>query len=194
MTRLLRRLLVIAAVAVACSLVGVRPAVAHTDLVGGSPGAGDVVAGPLADLTLTFTDVLLAEGAQIQVTDGRGAGVSGAVAVSGSRARVQLTDESRPGTYRVAYRVVANDGHPVTGSYRFRVTTTASDVRPAASEIEADPALEEAGPPVVATAAGPPTGPSSSTWVVAGLGVATLTLVLGIGSAGRRRPRDESVR
>ena len=56
MNPLLRRLVTLAAVTVVCSLGGIRPAFAHTDLVGGAPGAGDVVAGAPADLTLTLAE------------------------------------------------------------------------------------------------------------------------------------------
>jgi methionine-rich copper-binding protein CopC len=191
MNHRLRRLLTfaVAVLAVACTRDGVQPAFAHTDLVGAAPEAGEVVAGPPTDLTLTFTDTLLPEGAQVLVRDERSVRVSGAVAVSGGQARVPLRGTARPGTYRVAYRVVASDGHPVTGSYRFRVVgTSASAARPAAAT------RDVADRAVVATAAGPPGGPSASAWVVAGLGAVTLALVLGLGAARRRTPRDEEAR
>ena len=47
--------------------------------------------------------------------------VAGRIAVLAGRVSARLEDIG-PGRYRVDYRVVADDGHPVTGSYRFRVT------------------------------------------------------------------------
>lgn len=188
-----RGLLVSAAAALLTGM-GAAPAHAHTDLVGADPAPGSVLGGAAADLTLSFTDPLVAEGTQIVVRDGSGRELAGAPAVSGTQARVPLDGVRGPGRYQVTYRVVGVDGHPVTGAYSFRLDSAATTTR-VETAASADPLTDErsaagAGTPAVDTAAGPP-GSSSSTWVIGALGGTTLGALLLAGA--RRRPADAAV-
>ena len=167
-------------------ILGAGPAAAHTELVGATLGPGAVVRGPATDLTLSFTDPLVAEGTQVLVRDARGADLAGDPAVSGLQARVPLDGLARPGSYKVTYRVVGVDGHPVTGSYSFRYapragqesgTSTVADV--------SEPGAGDQEDVAVGTVAGS-SGPSSSTWVIGGIGGTAFAALLVVGA--RRRP------
>ncbi len=54
-----------------------------------------------------------------------------------------------PGRYRVAYRVVAPDGHPVVGEYAFTVAADAATSGTGRSVVDAGPAAPDGGRPWV---------------------------------------------
>jgi hypothetical protein len=97
---------------------------------------------------------------------------------------------TRAGTYSVVYRAVAGDGHPVTGSYRFRVThrgavaarSDSQSTGGSTGERVAETALET-------TAAG--SGSTSTRWLIGGLGAAGFASLLIAGA--RRRPEPDEV-
>lgn len=102
------------------------PALAHTEQVGVSPAPGSSTTGTVPAVEIDFSDEVLPGLARVVVRDARGRDhVAGRIAVLGGRVSARLEDIA-PGRYRVDYRVVADDGHPVTGSYRFRVTAGAT--------------------------------------------------------------------
>ena len=102
------------------------PALAHTERVGVSPAPGSSTTGAVPAVEIDFSDEVLPGLARVVVRDARGRDhVAGRIAVLGGRVSARLEDIG-PGRYRVDYRVVADDGHPVTGSYRFRVTAGAT--------------------------------------------------------------------
>src|SRR4051794_8913902 len=101
------------------------PALAHTEQVGVAPAPGSSTTGPVAAVEIDFSDEVLPGLARVVVRDARGRDhVAGRVAVLGGRVSARL-EHVGPGRYRVDYRVVAGDGHPVTGTSRFRVTVAA---------------------------------------------------------------------
>jgi copper resistance protein C len=98
-------------------------AAAHTSLKAASPAIGSVVAPPVR-IELTYADpvrlprVILTDQSGRRHEAGRAAAVDNMVTQ-------QVTGTLTPGTYTVAWRVVAADGHPVTGSYSFTVANAA---------------------------------------------------------------------
>jgi copper resistance protein C len=171
--------------------LGAGPAAAHTELADASFGPGAVVRGPAADLTLSFTDPLVAEGTQVLVRDAGGKDLAGDPAVSGLQARVPLKGLDRPGAYRVTYRVVGVDGHPVTGSYSFRYAPPAGQ-QGRASTVAAVSETTAGDQDDLAVGTVASSGPSSSTWVIGGIGGATFAALLLVGA--RRRPADAGTR
>jgi methionine-rich copper-binding protein CopC len=146
-------------------LLAATSASAHSDLVGAAPAARSVSAAAVTTVELTFGSELRPGLAHVVVSSsGRADHVVGAPAVLGSRLVAQVDGVSSVGAYEVRYRVVAADGHPVTGSYRFRVGPTSS----AGDETAAQP-VATAAPAVAAGPGGP--------WEDAGL----LVVLLGAG-------------
>ena len=164
-------------------ILGAGPAAAHTELVGATLGPGAVVRGPA-------TDPLVAEGTQVLVRDARGADLAGDPAVSGLQARVPLDGLARPGSYKVTYRVVGVDGHPVTGSYSFRYAPPAGQEGRASTVAAVSESAAGEEDLAVGTVAS--SGPSSSTWVIGGIGGTTFAALLFVGA--RRRPADAGTR
>lgn len=168
-----------AALVVGFGLLAPAPASAHTDLVGGDPAAGSTLDTPVADVTLTFSVALLPEVVQLVVRDDDGTDLAvGRPAVDGARVSVGLRPPGHAGRYEVAYRVVAADGHPVTGSYAFSVSPKA------VSAARSSRASTPREPTPVATV-------GSAPWLVPGLGLAAAaTLVaLRVRVATRSRTR-----
>jgi methionine-rich copper-binding protein CopC len=95
------------------------PAAAHAQLVRIIPGEGATVTTSPSRVELRFDEAVL-QPSSVVVIDSRGQRVStGATTVKRSDAVVRV-DITKPGSYTVAYRVLSDDGHPVTGESTFR--------------------------------------------------------------------------
>ena len=97
----------------------------HSNLVTSDPGAGDVVATPPTQLTLTFGEPVEASYSNVDVRDGNGAAVvthAGAPDPTDPRTLVVPLPELADGVYTVDWRTVsATDGHGTTGFFTFGV-------------------------------------------------------------------------
>ena len=115
------------AVVLGTLLASVAPAWAHTRLVSSTPSAGAPAEAP-AEVVLVFSDPVQPGLSALSVTGTDGEHVSGTPAAGGDGSSVSqaLRAPLEPGTYRVAYRVLAADGHPVTGSFDIAAVAPAS--------------------------------------------------------------------
>ena len=99
---------------------GAVPASAHADLVSTTPVDGAVLESAPRTLTLSFNSTLLEGMVEVAVSNFAGELVSGVLVESvGTDAIAQWPADLPGDTYKVAYRIVSQDGHPVTGSLRF---------------------------------------------------------------------------
>ncbi|GAA4777024.1 hypothetical protein GCM10023200_07210 [Actinomycetospora chlora] len=126
---------------------------AHDVLTGSDPADGATVPSAPRQVSLTFDEAPQAEGAAVTVVGPDGAHheqgtptLNGAVLTAGVGALPQA------GRYEIGYRVVSDDGHPVSGSVAFTLTTPSPAAGGAAS-----PSAQAAGP----STAGPSTAPPS---------------------------------
>jgi hypothetical protein len=113
------------------SFAGATPASAHNVLIASDPGVSGTETSIPEDVTLTFNDVILnsiPQANQIKVTDPMGMVISaGRPHVSGRVMSTVLSPKMiMDGKYKVVFRVVSADGHPVTGSYYFTVSNKAT--------------------------------------------------------------------
>jgi copper resistance protein C len=119
-------------------LAGAGPAAAHARLVRAVPGDGNTLETAPSRVSLVF-DEEMRPPSTVVVTGPTGDEVQrGTVAVVDNTATVAVR-VTVPGTYRVAFRVVSADGHPVTGetSFGFRTGTSSqagTDASPQAGE------------------------------------------------------------
>jgi hypothetical protein len=116
------------------AVVTAAPAFAHTRLVSSTPVAGTPAEAP-AEVVLVFSDPVQPGLSAVSVTGSDGEEhVAGSPAAGGDGATVTqpLRAPLEAGTYRVAYRVLAADGHPVTGTFDV-VATAAPTAAPATS-------------------------------------------------------------
>ena len=108
------------------SLVAASPAFAHSDEVETQPSSGETVEAGIIDLKLTFVEDLLElgqnEGSELLVTNENGAPALFTCPVADKNVLSAKTAIADPGEYTVIWRTVSLDGHPVEGSYSFKVT------------------------------------------------------------------------
>lgn len=116
------RVLVAAALVGAASLLAAPPASAHNALVSSEPAAKSTVTALPSEVVLHFEEAPLAGGSAIVVRGPSGSSVTaGKAVISGSDVTVELETLTEAGTYTVAWRSVADDGHPGTGTFTFTV-------------------------------------------------------------------------
>jgi hypothetical protein len=126
--------------AVAVLLLCAGLAAAHNELIGSIPENGSSVATTPDIVELAFDQPVQREFDQLAVLDeDDGHHEEGEVEIVGGRVRQQVS-ELEPGMYRITYRIVSADGHPVTGAVTFTVSSdgpspTAAP-QPSASETE----------------------------------------------------------
>ncbi len=122
------------ALAASATLVAL-PAQAHDYVVDQSPSRGALVAAGIIDIRLTFNNELLSlpggSAAEIIVVGPLGEGErlqnNGCAAVLGRDVSTRV-DLDQPGDYRVSWRVVSSDGHPISQSFGFSVVNDSGHV------------------------------------------------------------------
>lgn len=123
--------LLLVLVGLAVLLVGpAGPASAHATLIGSDPVEGAVLDAAPDRIRLTFDEAVAAVPDGAQVFDAEGAPVAASAAATGKELAVSLPERVGPGTYVVVWRVVSEDGHPVSGSLTFSVGAPSVDVTP----------------------------------------------------------------
>ena len=135
------------------------PASAHASLVRATPADGATLTSAPSQVVLQFDDPISTSFATLVVTGPDGHDVTaGKPSVSGSTLTGALEGGLPPGAYRTAFRVVSDDGHPVTGQLRFTLQLPAT-AAPSAST-PAGPGSSTAQPSPTAAAPTPGAGPS----------------------------------
>jgi hypothetical protein len=167
------RLLAVAALALALGLGAAPAAVGHASQTGSTPAAGSVLAEAPTTVEVTFDTPVMDIGAALVVRSAAGDVVSeGAPTVQRTSIRLAVAPDAGPGTYSVAFRVVAEDGHAITSTFDY---TVAGD--PTASSVAASPDAASSTAPALPTVTpapdDPPAGPPLAL-IAAGLLVLTL--------------------
>ncbi|PWL20755.1 MAG: hypothetical protein DCO81_03915 [Candidatus Aquiluna sp. XM-24bin5] len=106
------------------------PAKAHDQLVDQSPAEGESVAAGVVNLRLTFNNELLEieTGNEIVVTSPSGAVVYAGCLPTQGRDGVLPLDLDEAGDYEVSWRVVSQDGHPISDSFEFSLVNVSGYV------------------------------------------------------------------
>lgn len=144
--------------AMVTSVVTAASASAHAELVKITPDVDAQLTAAPKDVVLEFSEAVSASFATVVVTTSAGVSVtSGKPTVVGAKVTQALVPGMAAGAYRVAYRVVSNDGHPVAGESRFTLTL-APTTSPSASPPSASP---PATPSVATTDVAPPPSPNT---------------------------------
>lgn len=139
-------------------LLGSGVASAHTRLLGSDPAEGaSLDAGP-ARVSLEFNETMQAGFSTITVVGPDGTRFqSGEVTADGAVVSIGVSPLGAAGGYEIGYRVISEDGHPVTGNIAFTLTTdgpaAAAPSTPAAEPSAAAPAapvtpVDDGGTPV----------------------------------------------
>ncbi|HEU5157921.1 MAG TPA: copper resistance CopC family protein [Streptosporangiaceae bacterium] len=155
-------------------------AAAHTALKASSPKDGGKIGVAPSRLLLEFTSPMISVGSRIVVEgpDGR-AYQAGAPQITDDKVTQPLKPLGPAGEYRVEFRVVAYDGHPLSGGMRFTLT------KPGPAEGGAE-AVQPA-PLVAVSSSSVNNAPSWAPWLGGALAVILLS---GAVLFGRRATRD----
>jgi methionine-rich copper-binding protein CopC len=185
-----RRLVTVLLVACVALAVAVAPAQAHNVLTGSDPKDGARLVSVPGRVTLTFDQPVRAEFAQVALTRPDGTVSTTSVQVAGDKVTATLPAASAVGAYTVGYRIVSNDGHPVSGKIRFTVTGEAPAPAPTLNQTGRAPAPASTLNQLSASTAPPASGGG---WVWGLLVVALLLCALGIVVVARQgRPAKGS--
>lgn len=103
-------------------LVPAAPAAAHDELLASSPSPGAALDSAPTEVTLTFSADVLTIGAAVIVADGAGKDwAAAAPAVDNGVVSVPLVPALPAGGYEIRWRVVSQDGHPISGVIPFTI-------------------------------------------------------------------------
>ena len=166
-----------AALALGGLFLAAPAAQAHDELISSDPSDGQALEATPDAITLSFSADITPVGNAVRVTDSSGETVStGDVEVNGTDAVQRIDSDASDETYRVVWRVVSSDGHPIEGSYSFSVGTggTGGAELNSSATPSATPSLSGSADDAAQDqdASGVPT------WVVVLIGVVTLVVVL----------------
>lgn len=120
----LRSVLLVAITAVGMLTTAVSAAHAHDQLIGAAPAANESLATAPAAIVLEFNNELLntAEGSKVIVTNVNGESVTdGPLSIAQRTVTQPLVADLPNGQYRVMWRVVSADGHPIEDAYQFAI-------------------------------------------------------------------------
>lgn len=174
----MRRGVVLALLTGLALLLGTAPAWAHSRLESSDPASGTRMASAPQKVSLTFDEPVQPGFTVITVIGPDGDDYhSGDIAEVDNTVSVGVLPLGPAGAYRIGYRVVSADGHPVSGSVPFTLTIAGTG-----SGTAAPPAVSAPSAAVVPVAApggdgGAPVWP----WIVG----AVVVVVLGVGAALR---------
>lgn len=143
--------------AFALALCFPEPAYAHATLISSEPAAGSRLSTFPTHVRLTFNEPTEAALCQIVVVSADGNTTALAVTADPRdvRALIAPLELGARGAYRIAWRVISADGHPVEGSYVFYVGATGFGRVPPTADLVRGPATwgaEIAGAPLIPVA------------------------------------------
>ena len=156
---------------------------AHSELISSSPADGEVLSSAPTFVTLQFNEQISAAGLQVVAQGPDGPITLGAPTLEGASVTVSWPQDVPAGAYRVAYRVVSADGHPIDGVIGFSFNA------PAANDAPVDLGQSAVAEPEPATPTAATQPSEGFPWWVA---VVAVIGGVGIGAAIARRMRARS--
>ncbi|HEV7148793.1 MAG TPA: copper resistance CopC family protein [Pedococcus sp.] len=172
---------VLVALGAASALSAPTAAQAHAVLLRTSPARGATVPKGPTEVTLTFDEPPLQLGATVRVTGPSGVVTSGSARIEQNTVHQAIAPNLPGGAYRVDWKVTSDDGHPVSDTFGFTVTTAATSSGASSSPTPTSPAASP-----TATSASP-SSPSSSSVLPWGLAALAVAVVAVVGFAASRR-------
>jgi methionine-rich copper-binding protein CopC len=134
-------------------LLGAAPALAHTRLQSSDPADGASLDTAPEHVALTFNEEMSPGFSTITVIGPDGAHYeTGEVGAEGGTVSTAVLPLGPAGQYKIGYRVVSADGHPVAGEVSFTLTTPGPATSAPAPAPSAAPAASAAPAPVAAPA------------------------------------------
>jgi copper resistance protein C len=159
MTTALRRGVAVTLLAGLALLLGAAPAFAHARLESSDPADGASLDTAPQRVSLTFSDPMTTDFTTITVVGPDGEHYeAGDIAASGTTVSAGVQPLGPAGRYEIGFRVVSEDGHPVTGSVAFTMTTAGSGTGSPATSTQAQAPTTAQAPAAAAPASDDPDG------------------------------------
>jgi copper resistance protein C len=170
------------------AIASAGPAAAHAVLESTSPAAGATLAAPPKSVSLTFDEAPQQEFSTVHVTgpDGQRKD-SGTLANHGAVLEAQLVGSTPAGRYVVDWRVVSDDGHPISGQFAFSVSR---NTQLGASPSAVNSFAPASSSPSAVAAPASKGGGGSNPGLIAGIVAAVVLIVGNIGWLTSRRRRS----
>jgi hypothetical protein len=129
------------------------PALAHNVLIGSTPASGASVARGPSEVTLNFNAPVQFGANYLTVIgpDGQHWEKTDNATVVGNSVSTSVAPLGPAGVYKVGYRIISADGHPVSGEVQFTLTTAGTGTPPsrsAGTDTAASTATASGGVPV----------------------------------------------
>ncbi|REF32262.1 copper resistance CopC family protein [Calidifontibacter indicus] len=93
---------------------------AHDTLLSTTPKSGATTA-PVQSVSMVFNEAVLSTGAAVTVDGPDGAVAQGSPSINAATVSQDLRQPLANGSYKVTWRVLSSDGHPISGSFSFVV-------------------------------------------------------------------------
>lgn len=166
------------------------PAAAHSDLTSSTPTSGATVDSAPAEVELVFNEEIAQTGLQVVAQGPAGSVPLGTPVVRGTTVTSPWPQNAGGGDFRVSYRVVSADGHPIDGTITFTVAGAAVLAGPSDTAAAAG-ANSGSAEPVTATATEATSGAADSSgfplWIPAVVVVVGVVIGAAIARALRSR-------
>ena len=157
---------------------------AHTDVVSTSPTDGAVIDVTPADVSITFSEPPIEEGAAILLANVAGTQLPlGEVEFDGAQVKAAAPSDLPAGDYIVTWRVSAQDGHVLTGEFSFTFTGKVAVTNPT-NTVTAGTQETAVAVPVMEEAK---TGNSGSTLLTSFIAVLVVSAIVAAIIASRKR-------
>lgn len=141
-------------------LVTASPASAHARLEASSPKDGSTLTATPPEIMLRFNEPVKDGLNQVSVTSGSTDATQGKVEVDGNNVYQPLKSSLKSGAYKVTYKVVSADGHPISGTLSFTYAPPNGDT--GAGAPSSTPSSSPTSSDSPSSSAAPSTAPSSS--------------------------------
>ena len=183
------------------SIISAVAADAHAALKSVTPGDGETVATAPGKVTLEFNEPIGTSFATVTVTGPSGDVGRGRAEVDATTVTQALADGLPGGDYTVAFRVVSEDGHPVSDTTTFTVATatpstsasatTEPTMTPGAQTTTTSaPAVTSTEIPAAATVSGEENGRANRLGLAVGVGALAVAAATALVASARRRSRS----
>lgn len=105
---------------------GAVPVQAHDQLIGSNPKQGAKLDKQPEWIELDYSGDIQNIGNEIRVERDGEDYSAGEITVEGRTVKAALPDDLKPGDYTISWRVVSQDGHPISGTVDFTILDSAS--------------------------------------------------------------------
>ena len=191
----MKKLIVASLIALSAIFAASSAANAHDEVVSTYPSSGETVEAGLVGIQVVFSEEVMAsennEGFEIRVSDSQGNEQPVGCLTAAGTAVSSTASLSAAGDYKVDWRSVGSDGHPLEGTFKFTLANTTAYEQQSADQIPCAVAYDSAAP--LTTAEGAKTNSSNDNALI-GLAIGAGFIVLGTVTgaiAVRIRERNE---